>query len=130
MNNRNYKDGKWEFLGLMGMCEMENAVEYMVNKARDSKIPFSEIIVHPGDDGIDDSVAIGFWHLLMHGWMESRYPNCSFSPNQDLQKRVVERCPDVGPVGPTFSERMDKFFEDMRANHVKWLSEQVEVENK
>ena len=85
------------YQSLMGMSEMESAVKIMVDIARERDISFEQVVV-----GVNNFIShsdsrqyamIGFCHLCIKGWIESRYPNCSFFPTEELVQRVVERFP-------------------------------------
>lgn len=91
------------YLGLMGMSEMESAVKIMVEIAIGRKIPFHQVTVMV-TDFIDFSktssqyAMVGFCHLCEKGWVESKYPNQSFAPNKALIQRVVDRFPLLDSV--------------------------------
>lgn len=85
-----------ELDGLLGMYEMEKAVEVMLWLSEDKGKPFHELVVRPGDffrlqsDGSvpDLSALIGFCHLLTEGFMVSAYPNSCFRPSAALTARM------------------------------------------
>ncbi len=102
--------------GLMGMREMEHAVALMMEKAKSKGIEFHDLVVYPEEFAKEHmSELVGFAHLCLNGWMESRYPNCNFSPNQKLTERVTERFPEFGGKGPSLLERLDSRFPSLGA---------------
>ncbi len=71
---------------LLGMSEMEWAVELMEKKAISLKIPISNVRITPREfaDESNSGVLVGFCQLLARGLMEPDYPNSEFIPSKSL----------------------------------------------
>ena len=102
------KDENNPFLGLLGMSEMEWAVEKMLEMAEAKGVPFPLLRVHPEEFIVPDrlSVLVGFCQLVAHGWLVPSYPNSTFVCSQGLIERMRTRkvwadLPDVldNPLG-------------------------------
>lgn len=95
--------------GLLGMSEMEAALERIVKIADNMKVPFHEVIVTPYQ--FKDAELIGFCHLCTRNLVDSFYPNGCFHPTQELINLMRERRPHIwGNLknALTIEERIDK----------------------
>ena len=92
---------------LMGMSEMESAIEVMLQKSESSGVPFQEIYMLTSEMWQE---AVGFCQLLGRGWMSPSYPNGQFVVSKCLVERMRQReCWKGMPDPPTFEERMAKY---------------------
>ena len=108
----------WNTLSLLGMAEMESVVEDMLDMAKERLIPFNEVAF-----SIDDYVkkspyrAIGLAHLCWRGLLEERWSGCyhgSWGPSQELTRKIIERHPEMGSLGPSYKERLEKISKGSR----------------
>lgn len=83
---------KFNLDGLMGMSEMEWALEILLKRAQEHKIPFASVTVSTDDVRLETT---GFCQLLARGWLEISYPNSIFIPSKELIERVASRWPKL-----------------------------------
>ena len=85
----NGKPHRKELDGLMGMCEMECALELMLQKAERMGIGFNELRMRPNE--FSDDTLVGFCHLLSSGLMRPLYPNNNFGVSPKLIDEMRKR---------------------------------------
>ena len=74
---------------LLGMSEMESALEYMLQKAERAKICFTQVRIYKEDFKDPDFNIVGFCQLCMNGWiMTGMCTNGSFEPSPELIERM------------------------------------------
>ena len=96
-----------ELDGLLGMYEMEVALEIMLQRSEQKGISFEKLTVGP-DDFILLQSLIGFCHLLVRRLVvPAIYPNSEFMIGQSLvdRMRIREVWKDL-PNPPTMEERV------------------------
>ena len=98
-----------ELNGMLGMCEMECAVEVMLQKAEQKGIPFEYLILYIPADFTGDAL-VGFCQLAARGMVTWGYPNCYFRPAQALIDRLRKQNPKWAGIGdePSFMDWYDK----------------------
>lgn len=79
----------------MGMIEMEEAVEVMVNKAISSGVKFGDVVVMTEEFMGRAATVTGLCHLCMNGWLRRGNYNSTFIPENGLVERVVRRFPEL-----------------------------------
>lgn len=89
MSNRKELDG------LLGMYEMEQAIEVMLQKSEASGRPFGALEMCPEDFLKAGDSLVGFCHLLVRGLMAASYPNGYFKVGKSLIDLMRDRRPDV-----------------------------------
>lgn len=82
-----------KYMGLMGMYEMEVAVEIMEKKAEKHSTTIDKMSYHPNDfvQPQDADSLVGFTQLVANGWIVPDYPNSAFIPSKELIARLNER---------------------------------------
>lgn len=99
-----------ELDGLMGMWEMECAIEAMLQMSVAKNVPFSELSVQPQNFGNATTLA-GFCQLLAQGWMDLYPYNSYFYVSQKLVERMRQRkCWQSLPDALTLNQRMERIF--------------------
>lgn len=81
-----------KYLGLMGMAEMERAVEYLESKAAGGSL--ENVLITPTDfRGVGDGVSVGLMWLLWRGWLEPASPvnDTQFVPSRGLLAKLNQR---------------------------------------
>ena len=76
-----------ELDGLMGMYEMEMAIEVMLQKSEKTGTPFGALLMYPGEFPGDGSL-VGFCQLLARGYMTTGYPNGEFKVDKSLTEHM------------------------------------------
>ncbi len=95
----NRKELDW----LMGMYEMEEALDVMLDKSEATGVPFEKLKVYHQD--FKNKGLTGFCILLVNQWMRTGYPNGTFGPRKKLIERMRERsCWEKMPDPPTEEE--------------------------
>jgi len=79
--------------GMMGMYEMEKAVLFLFEKARDLDVAFCDVRFNTRDcRKLDDDVADGMWNLAAYGWLMPDLTTGSahnyLKPSDEFVKRV------------------------------------------
>lgn len=79
--------------GMMGMYEMERAVLFLFEKARDLSVDFCDVRFNTRDcSTLEDVVADGMWNLAAYGWLipdpTTRSAHNYLKPSDELVKRV------------------------------------------
>lgn len=78
-----------ELNGLLGTCEMECAVELMLQKSEKNDVPFNELRMRA--DELSGDTLVGLCQLLFAGYMVPLYPNNSFGIDKTLVERMRTR---------------------------------------
>ena len=105
-----------ELDGLLGMCEMECAVELMLQKSEETSVPFNELWVAPYEFSKD--TLVGFCQLLVRGCMVPLYPNMYFGIAQELIDRMRTReCWKTLKDALTPEEYFDKLHPSFKQYH-------------
>ena len=100
---------------LLGMYEMEVALEFMLQKAEHANIPFSRMEFHVRDfidmqDEWNQQRLVGFCNLCQRGLMESVYPHSYFRPTEGFIQLLRQRrkcfsdLPDPPGIGDIAAE--------------------------
>ena len=79
--------------GMLGMYEMEEAVEHMLQICEKEGKPFHEMLWSAGQFCIPtqlSSLLVGFCQLLCWKWLLPGYPNSQFYPSNGLIDRMKE----------------------------------------
>lgn len=87
-----------ELDGMLGMCEMECAVEVMLQKSERKGTPFEYLILYIPHDFTGDAL-VGFCQLAARGMVAPGYPNCYFRPTQALIDRLRKQNPKWAGIG-------------------------------
>jgi hypothetical protein len=102
----------------MGMVEMEQAIEVMLQKAEKTADPFASFVwqdMHPSEFMQESASLVGLCQLLANDWMTTFYPNSRFFVSQKLVERMREREVWKGmPDAPTTGERVERMTSFMR----------------
>ena len=83
------KPHRKELNGLFGMCEMECAVELMLQKSETTGVPFNELQMRL--DEFSRDTLVGFCQLLVRGYMVPLHPNMYFGVGEEIIKRLRRR---------------------------------------
>lgn len=78
--------------GVLGMLEMEEAVEFALNRWEKRGLPlsrFAEALWSPYDYEKGFAL-VGFCQLIAHGWIKPGYPNCKFFATKGLIERLKQ----------------------------------------
>ena len=79
------------FQCLLGMSEMEWAVERCLKLAKERGIPVSSTGFRPEEFVDGHGLLTGFCQLVAHGWLEPSYPNSTFIFTKGLVDRMRTR---------------------------------------
>ena len=79
--------------GLLGMCEMEEALWHMERMAIKGNTLIEKLRVYPENfvNSKRQSLLVGFCHLVYNEWVIPDYPNCEFIPSDKLIDRLNKR---------------------------------------
>ena len=97
-----------KYNGLMGMCEMECVVEFLVNKSERLNIPFGHcsISIYEAKKDNNNFLLVGLCHMCLSGHLISKYPNGVFWPSQrliEVMRNHNECWKDLADI-PSFDE--------------------------
>ena len=107
-----------ELDGLLGNCEMECAVEIMLQKSEVTKIPFERLWMKRAD--FQGSDLIGFRLLIDANCFRPGYPNGYFWPNERLIGIMRERLSWAQmPNPPSSEERYFKYRRELAADTMR-----------
>jgi hypothetical protein len=79
---------KYDTEGLLGMHEMEMALEALLDRAKVLRCSLAQLVIYPNEY---QSQLSGLCHMMCNGWIRSAYPNGTFKITQDLVNRMRER---------------------------------------
>lgn len=104
---------KYDTLGLLGMTEMELAVEFILDLAEEKKLPLNEVVVYPlaftFQNSKRDGLLTGVIHLAYRELIEPNYPNGVWKVTQKLIEIMRKReCWKDLPDALSFQEFFDK----------------------